>query len=526
MPTWMPADTSVALGPNAEKCDSRSLLLDRFVDPAAREKERQAVFTRAMAKHPDGRKAALWARLLQDGLGLDACALLYAQLQSRLMVNMAGGVMENAGLCLDRFGMPSIPGSAVKGCARRAALAALREWCETGQKPGATEQDKENLFTAACESFSEPSALLAAIARVFGWCEQDWKTRADFRDDQHWLKNRSDFAWACSGASDPAASPGRDTTAQGNAQGSSPRKTPSPEEAAPSWPAIRDLVVCRLARELRVSIPGDEPQPAKRLPNFAGSVAFLPAYLVDLGKPSAVDGLAVPVPELGKLELDVVTVHHKKYYAGPESPNDPASVRAWQREWGTAPDIEEPVPNVFPAVAAGHVFAFAVRKLRNGEDTDLSSARIWLAIGLQTFGLGAKTAAGYGWFDVARSVQQCVGSAIRQAAEARHAKQAEEEEAQRKAAAREAAAKAEQERLAKAAPQERFQAEYANLNDEPFAAQAKKCAEMSEEQRHGFILVLKNQKRETTKRWAKKKPDLLKPWQDHAQKLQPPIQLP
>jgi CRISPR/Cas system CMR subunit Cmr6 (Cas7 group RAMP superfamily) len=52
------------------------------------------------------------------------------------MVNMAGGVMENAGLCLDRFGLPYIPGSAVKGCARRTALAALREWCETGQQPG------------------------------------------------------------------------------------------------------------------------------------------------------------------------------------------------------------------------------------------------------------------------------------------------------------------------------------------------------------------------------------------------------
>src|SRR5438034_1425306 len=100
------------------------------------------------------------------------------------MVNMAGGVMENAGLCLDRFGLPYIPGSAVKGCARRAALAALLEWCEAGGQPEHKPIGNDNPCAETCAKFDSPAQMLSAIARVFGWCEQDWK-------------KDSDFAWAC-----------------------------------------------------------------------------------------------------------------------------------------------------------------------------------------------------------------------------------------------------------------------------------------------------------------------------------------
>ena len=49
-----------------------------------------------------------------------------ARLEARMIVNQAGGVLENAGLCLHRhFGYPFIPGSAVKGIARHAAWS---EW--------------------------------------------------------------------------------------------------------------------------------------------------------------------------------------------------------------------------------------------------------------------------------------------------------------------------------------------------------------------------------------------------------------
>ncbi|MDA1277404.1 MAG: RAMP superfamily CRISPR-associated protein [Verrucomicrobia bacterium] len=296
------------------------------------------------------------------------------------MVNMAGGVMENAGLCLDRFGMPYIPGSAVKGCARRAALAALHEWCETGQKQGATEQDKDNLFKNACAPFDKPAEMLVVIARVFGWCEQDWKTRADFRNDEEWEKKRPDYAWCC----------------------------------GDRWDKIRDetLILLRSARapgvtdgtlalrnsdgEAAFAADDGRSTRAARIKSFAGSVSVLEAYPVDV--PSDVKSFPMPPPPLGKLELDVVTVHHKEYYAEPDREKKPREWAEWNRKWSSAPDTEDPVPNVFPAVAAGHVFTFAIVPLRGADSNFVEHARIWLKTGLETFGLGAKTNAGYGWF--------------------------------------------------------------------------------------------------------------------------------
>lgn len=51
-----------------------------------------------------------------------------ARLMGRLIVNQAGGVVENAGLCLDRHsGVPYIPGTALKGLSHHAALQCVRE---------------------------------------------------------------------------------------------------------------------------------------------------------------------------------------------------------------------------------------------------------------------------------------------------------------------------------------------------------------------------------------------------------------
>jgi hypothetical protein len=116
------------------------------------------------------------------------------------------------------------------------------------------------------------------------------------------------------------------------------------------------------------------------------------------------------------LELDVVSCHHSEYYSEPTEPSGvPHSHPRWRKwksehdqwkaNWSTAPDIEEPKPVLFPAVAAGAVFQFVVLPLR-GECNSLSKpktglhvlARDWLRCGLETFGLGAKTGAGYGWF--------------------------------------------------------------------------------------------------------------------------------
>jgi CRISPR type III-B/RAMP module RAMP protein Cmr6 len=118
----------------------------------------------------------------------------------------------------------------------------------------------------------------------------------------------------------------------------------------------------------------------KVLPNFAGEVQFLPAY-----------PFSAPAKDL---ELDVVTCHHQAYY----SSTDPNKV---------ALDTEDPIPVVFPAVAPGHVFAFAVLPGRRRGDGLLDIAKQWLKQGLETFGLGAKVAAGYGWFEVGKTSEIC-----------------------------------------------------------------------------------------------------------------------
>jgi len=62
-----------------------------------------------------------------------------------------------------------------------------------------------------------------------------------------------------------------------------------------------------------------------------------------------------------------------------------------------------PIPVFFPAVAAGTMFKFCLqslfRKTENDMDTLLDFAEDWLRRGLREHGAGAKTNAGYGWFE-------------------------------------------------------------------------------------------------------------------------------
>lgn len=309
MAIQMPADTRDVLKANAERCDSRSLFMDRFAQPDARETVRKAWFDRLI------RMAPVCIQRQPIGTGPQQPPV-YGQLLSRLMVNMAGGAMENAGLCLDRFGLPYIPGAAVKGCARRTAIQHLLEAGNAGEK----------------------TALLVQIALTFGWGEQDW---SDSKKDGRF---KSDFAYAVGGA---------------------------------LWPGV--------AADARNQLPATS--------HFAGQVSFLSAHPVN------VPGAQLPsrVPALGALELDVLTCHHQKYYQDPKRP---------------ATDDEPPNPVLFPAAAAGHVFAFVVLPMRGCAKSQLDQARQWLAAGLSTFGLGAKTAAGYGWFDCSEQVQSRVSQSL------------------------------------------------------------------------------------------------------------------
>ncbi|MBN2069604.1 MAG: type III-B CRISPR module RAMP protein Cmr6 [Opitutales bacterium] len=216
--------------------------------------------------------------------------------QARLLIDMAGGVLENANINLDRIsGEPFISGSAVKGCSRASVLAELREWSTESGSPG--EQLKQ---------FSSKKAALVAIARVFGVSAEDFKGDGDYK-----------------------------------------------------W-AVADDTEVMAAAQKALGL-------TDKVQSLAGKVAFLPAY---------------PRKSGTKLELDVLTSHHQKYYGG----SIPAT------------DTENPIPVLFPAVPEGTEFCFYVLTLHGGSDEDTKNAAAWLSEGLKNCGIGAKTSAGYGWF--------------------------------------------------------------------------------------------------------------------------------
>jgi len=134
-------DTADLLG--HARIENASLLFEKFLLPLDYKAE------------PEQKDEAL-KRLLDGHITLDAqrkakalseqihrthrerAGTLYATLQSRLAINLAEGLMENAGICLDRnTGSPYIPASAVKGCCHHAAY-----WMKKEKKldPGTTEK--------------------------------------------------------------------------------------------------------------------------------------------------------------------------------------------------------------------------------------------------------------------------------------------------------------------------------------------------------------------------------------------------
>lgn len=372
----MSTDTRAAIGADARKCDSRSLLFDRFAAPGAKDTERREWFAAVLARPGAHYRGPLWRRFLLDELTLCQESVAFAKSKARLILNGAVGVMENAGLCLDRFsGIPYIPGSAVKGCARRAAIAEL----------------------AATETADAKADLLERIALVFGWVSADWPDKP-LRNDA----DVPDLRWAC----------GED-----------------------SWPGVREKTMQALLKRFRER---------DTLPSaFAGTVRFLPAY-PDFS----------PTPDL---ELDVVTCHHPEYYAG--------------KRGDDFSDNESPNPVVFPTVAPGHIFAFALVPDRPDTDRGLVAvARRWLLTGLQEYGLGAKTNAGYGWFEDVTEAHFEKLDAERQAEERR---QREEEAAlaKKQAEAQRIAEKlAYEARMAALTPEQRADATVADWNDDALRA--------------------------------------------------------
>ncbi len=284
------------------------------------------------------------------------------QLQSRLLVNHSGGILENTGLCLHRlFGAPMIPGSSLKGIARHIALEKVRQ----------------------AGTVSEKTTALRQVALTFGWADNDWKNSKEKEKKEK--EKKSDFQLV-----------------SGN-----------------EWLEVRQNCALTLLRELNLPLPKKyEETPWKALGSFCGTVAFLPA-------------VANCPRGRGILEADLVNCHHQEYYQSTES-------------GALALDIENPVPNFFPAVRAGLDFVFTLAPAPGAAArlpdiaSHLEFAQACLRCGLSEYGAGAKTNAGYGWFEENQA-------ATEQLAKRREDEQKKREEEQKKA-----------EELAKMTPAERI----------------------------------------------------------------------
>ncbi|TVR49025.1 MAG: type III-B CRISPR module RAMP protein Cmr6 [Puniceicoccaceae bacterium] len=311
-----------------------------------------------------------------------------ARLEAPLAINLAEGLIQNAGMALDRlFGLPFIPGSALKGCARHAAIAEIKAESDPARK----------------------QALIDRFITVFGCATNDFDSKGLLRRLGH--------------------------------------------------------------------------QGEKR--DFRGAVTFLPAY---------------PVDEV-RIAVDVVTVHTPFYYTGnkgrrPGERDIPKGSAAGLRE-------EQLRPNYFPVVKAGGAFGFILALSPNHQDKAhagdlLNSARHWLESALTLHGIGAKTAAGYGWFRLDPELDQRL-------AEEEAAEQEKARAEARRAAEAAAHEEAERKRQESLSPEDRAKESFTHLEDQDFAAAVNNLASLEAVEQKALLLVLRDSRRDRLKRWSKSK---------------------
>ena len=142
-------------------CLSPSLRLTKYAKVGDKNEKRKAIewFCKAKPYMPSG-VPDLFAE------NIPGAESFVMKLGGRLIVNQAGGVLENAGLCIHRhFGYPYIPGSALKGIARHAAW---WEWSET---------DNDEIATDIAKIFGYPTGekKLDSYLKSEGFCESQGK---------------------------------------------------------------------------------------------------------------------------------------------------------------------------------------------------------------------------------------------------------------------------------------------------------------------------------------------------------------
>ena len=264
------------LGKDCSKCQSPSLRLEKYVRLGKDDKGKTVKKDEIEAVVNSHKEHAKPIPVFEP----KGAVPLVAKLRSRLIVNQAGGIRENAGLCLHpHFGAPYIPGSAVKGIARHAA------WCQWKEAKDAGNE-------------TEVNKIAQAIAKVFGFPTGD-KDGLDTYLAEHGWKDKTQ----------------------------------------------------------------------------SGSIIFLPAVPWK-------NGAAFK----GKLCVDIVNCHQKLYYGNKEKGAVPSAT-------------DQPNPQFFPCVDSDVSFRFVLVPTRIANQELVSSAQDWLIEGLEANGAGAKTAAGYGWFD-------------------------------------------------------------------------------------------------------------------------------
>jgi CRISPR type III-B/RAMP module RAMP protein Cmr6 len=228
---------------------------------------------------------------------------IIAKLEGRMAINLAEGLIQNAGICLDRlFGLPYIPGSAVKGIARHSALWNIKE----------LNQDKRE-------------DALITFAKTFGFGTVETR------------HPKSDLAWALDDRQDKLKF---------------------------------EQFVDRLKAE------------TKAMDNsLQGGISFFPAY---------------PISPDAKIVVDLTNAHYPDYYRS-------QNLRDLSKE--------NPRPNPFPVVEKGTSFSFLA--VVNGTGFQHSNpsglleiAKDSLSHALTRNGVGAKTAAGYGWFSIPHDKQE------------------------------------------------------------------------------------------------------------------------
>jgi CRISPR/Cas system CMR subunit Cmr6 (Cas7 group RAMP superfamily) len=155
MSILMPKDTEAALGKNAVLAENRTWLLTRSLVARDSVREQAQTIERVGKLAPAQVFLEDWRQFVARELELTPELVLFGALKSRLLFHGALAAPIAEFVVIDRLsGLPLIPGSACKGCARQAAI---RE------------------FMAATKP-EEKIELLTRIALVFGWSPRDWES--------------------------------------------------------------------------------------------------------------------------------------------------------------------------------------------------------------------------------------------------------------------------------------------------------------------------------------------------------------